>query len=73
MPPAHIKVGSAGQRFNTTYGQRYAYNQIPYSIRQQYDLDRSNSYYYDQGNLYQVDPRTMLVEQVIRTVLGRRY
>jgi hypothetical protein len=73
MAPGQYKKRFArGQRFNSTYGQRYAYNQLPYDIRRQYDLDRSNRYYYDQGYLYQVDPRTMLVERVIQTILGRR-
>jgi len=72
LPPGQFKKRfERGQRFNSTYGQRYAYNQLPYDVRQQYDLDRSNRYYYDQGYLYQVDPRTMVVEQVIRTLLGR--
>lgn len=72
MPPGQYnKRFAQGQRFNSTYGQRYAYNRLPYSIRNQYDLDRSNRYYYNQGYLYQVDPKTMIVEQVIRTILGR--
>ena len=73
LPPGQYKKRFAqGQRFNSTYGQRYSYNQLPYNVRNQYNLDRSNRYYYDQGYLYQVDPRTMVVEQVIRTLLGRR-
>ncbi len=72
LPPGQYKKRFAqGQRFNSTYGQRYSYNQLPYDVRNQYNLDRSNRYYYDQGYLYQVDPRTMVVEQVIRTILGR--
>ena len=73
LPPGQYKKRFAqGQRFNSIYGQRYSYNQLPYDVRNQYNLDRSNRYYYDQGYLYQVDPRTMVVEQVIRTLLGRR-
>ena len=72
MPPGQYKKHfGRGDRFNSSYGQRYSYNQLPYSVRRQYDLDRSNRYYYNQGYLYQVDPRTMVVEQVIRTLLGR--
>ena len=73
MAPGQYKKRFAqGQRYVSTYGNRYAYNQLPYNVRNQYDLDRSNRYYYDQGYLYQVDPRTMLVERVIQTLLGRR-
>ena len=70
-PGQYKKRFGRGDRFNSTYGQRYAYNQLPYNVRNRYDLDRSNRYYYDQGYLYQVDPKTMIVEQVIRTLLGR--
>ena len=28
-------------------------------------------YYYDNGYLYQVNPRTMLIQQVISALLGR--
>jgi hypothetical protein len=73
MPPGQYrKLYSQGQRIRSSFGQRYSYNQLPYSIRQQYNLDRSNRYYYDNGYLYQVDPRTMVVENVIQTLLGRR-
>jgi hypothetical protein len=73
MPPGQYKkLYSQGQRVRSAFGQRYAYNQLPYSVRSQYDLDRSDRYYYDQGYLYQVDPRTMVVERVIQTILGRR-
>lgn len=73
LPPGqYAKRFGRGDRFNSNYGQRYGYNQLPYSVRRQYNLDRSNRYYYDQGYLYQVDPRTNIVEQVIRTLLGGR-
>lgn len=73
MPPGQYKKRFAeGQRYSTSYGQRYAYSQLPYSLRSQYDLSRRDRYYYDNGYLYQVDPRTMVVEQVIQTLLGRR-
>ena len=73
MPPGqYAKRFGRGDRFNSTYGQRYAYNRLPYSVRNQYDLDRSDRYYYNNGYLYQVNPRTMIVEQVIQTLLGRR-
>ena len=36
----------------------YSYNQIPYDLRSRYDLDPRDRYYYGDGYLYQVDPRT---------------
>ena len=73
LPPGQYKkLYSEGQRIRSSFGQRYAYNQLPYSVRSQYDLDRQDRYYYNNGYLYQVDPRTMVVEQVIQTLLGRR-
>jgi hypothetical protein len=45
------------------------YNQIPDALRSQYELDQSDRYYYNNGYLYQVDPRTSLVERVISAIL----
>jgi hypothetical protein len=70
MPPGQAKkLFRTGQRFNTAYGSRYAYGQIPRNIRNQYDLSGRYQYYYDNGYLYQVNPRTMLVQQVISALL----
>lgn len=70
MPPGQArKLFRTGQRYNTAYGNRYAYGQIPYDLRRQYDLNSRYRYYYDNGYLYQVDPRTMLVQQVISALL----
>ena len=70
MPPGQAKkMFRVGQRYNLGYGSRYAYRQIPYSLRRQYDLTGRYQYYYDNGYLYQVDPRTLLVQQVISALL----
>lgn len=70
LPPGQARKLRIGQRYASTYGyDRYAYNQIPYEVRQRYDLDPYNNYYYDQGNLYGVDPRTQVVEQIISAIL----
>jgi hypothetical protein len=70
LPPGQAKKLGIGQRYTQSYGyDRYAYNQIPYDLRQQYGLDPSNNYYYEQGNLYGVDPRTQIVEQIIQAIL----
>jgi hypothetical protein len=63
MPPGQAKkMFRVGQRYDLGYGSRYAYRQIPYDLRQRYDLDPYGRYYYGNGYLYRVDPRTLLVQ-----------
>ena len=69
MPPGQARKLARGQRWLQSYGSRYSYRQIPYDLRNRYDLDPRDRYYYSNGYLYQVDPRTMLVEQVVRALL----
>lgn len=70
MPPGKFKkLYSTGQRYPGTYGSLWNYNQIPLDLRSQYNLDRSNRYYYGDGYLYQVDPRTRLIEQVVNAIV----
>lgn len=69
MPPGQARKLSRGQHWQNGYGSLYSYNRIPYDVRNRYDLDRRDRYYYDNGYLYQVDPRTMLIQQVISALL----
>jgi hypothetical protein len=69
MPPGQARKLARGQRWQNSYGTRYSYGQIPYSLRNRYDLNPNYRYYYDNGYLYQVDPRTLLVQQVISALL----
>ena len=69
MPPGQAKKLYRGQRWESGYGSYYGYNQIPYDLRRRYDLNSRYRYYYNDGYLYQVDPRTMLVQQVISALL----
>ena len=69
MPPGQAKKLARGQRWASTYGSRYGYGQIPYDLRQRYDLTPRYNYYYGNGYLDQVDPRTLLVQQVISALL----
>jgi len=69
-PPGQMrKRYDVGQRWTGTSGYRWNYSQVPLTWRQQYDLDQANRYYYRDGYLYSVDPRTRLVEDVIRAIL----
>ena len=69
LPPGQArKMFNVGQRFGG-YGTRYGYRQIPYDLRQRYDLNPADRYYYGNGYLYRVDPKTMLVEQVLSALV----
>ena len=61
--------GHRGQRYNRNYGNLWSYNQIPYDLRSRYDFDQSSRYYYRDGYVYRVNPRTMLVQQVVSALL----
>lgn len=70
LPPGQAKkLYNVGQRYNRNFGNLWTYNQIPLDLRDQYRFDPYDRYYYNQGYLYQVDPRTMLVQQVINALL----
>jgi hypothetical protein len=69
MPPGQAKKFYRGQRWESGYGTYYTYGRIPYDIRRRYDLSSHYHYYYNDGYLYAVDPRTMLVQQVISAML----
>jgi hypothetical protein len=71
MPPGQAKKLIRGQRFPDGFGTKYGYGQIPYDLRKRYDLNPYDRYYYGDGYLYRVDPKTMLVEQVISALLRR--
>lgn len=70
LPPGKAKKLRVGERYAQSYGyDPYAYNRIPYDVRQQYRLDPSNRYYYDEGSLYGVDPQSGVIEQIISALL----
>ena len=70
LPPGQAKkLYNVGQRYNRNFGNIWEYNQIPEYLRSQYSFDQSDRYYYRDGYLYQVDPKSMLVQQVISALL----
>jgi hypothetical protein len=72
LPPGQAKkLYNVGQRFPAGYGYPWSYNQIPYDLRSQYGLQPYGNYYYGDGYLYRVDPKTMLIQQVISALLYR--
>jgi hypothetical protein len=69
LPPGIAKKSyDVGDRWNGNYRQ-WSYNQVPSNWRSQYGLDPANRYYYRDGYLYSVDPRTRLVESVIQALI----
>lgn len=70
LPPGQAKkMYNVGQRYNRNVGNVWSYNQIPTDLRTRHDFDRNGRFYYRDGYLYQVDPKTMLVQQAISALL----
>jgi hypothetical protein len=69
MPPGQARKLHRGDRWRSGFGDLYSYQRIPYDLRRRYDLNRRYRYYYNDGYLYAVDPRTMLIQQVISALL----
>jgi hypothetical protein len=70
MPPGQAKkMFNVGQRYDRNLGSVWTYNQIPYDLRSRYRFDQGARYYYRNGYVYQVDPRTMMIQQVVSALL----
>jgi hypothetical protein len=69
MPPGQARKLYRGQRYESGYGTPYTYQRIPYDVRRRYRLNARYHYYYEDGTLYAVDPRTMLISQVISALI----
>lgn len=69
-PPGQAKkLYNVGQRYNQNFGSAWTYDQIPNELRSRYSLNNDDRYYYNQGYIYQVDPKTMLIERAISAIL----
>jgi hypothetical protein len=72
MPPGRYKkLFEVGQRVPKGYPGLMGYSQLPYDLRDRYssDLDPRSRYIFDQGYVYRVDPTTMVVRQILSTLL----
>ena len=70
MPPGQFKkLYNVGQRYPSNYGNLWSYNQIPLDLRGQYGFNQDSRYYYGDGYLYQVDPRTLLIQRVVNAIM----
>lgn len=69
MPPGQAKKLGIGQRYPYAAQSLFGYNQLPYDMRGRYDYDPYARYGYDNGQYYRVDPRTMIISQVLGAIL----
>ena len=72
MPPGRYKkMFEVGQRVPYNFQGLTGYEGLPYNVRQQYgpQLDPRSRYIYDQGYIYRVDPTTMVVSQILQSIL----
>ena len=69
MPPGQArKLYRVGERWRYQ-GTTWRYDQVPYSWRNQYSLNPYDRYYYNNGYLYSVDPKTQLIRSVIEAII----
>ena len=72
MPPGRYKKQfEVGQKVPYNFQGLTGYDGLPFNVRQQYgpSLDPRSRYIYDQGYIYQVDPTTMVVSQILQSIL----
>lgn len=72
MPPGQAKkLFGVGQQVPYGYQGLLGYNNLPYNLRSYYgpQLDPRSRYMYDQNYIYRVDPRTMLVQQILSALV----
>jgi hypothetical protein len=72
MPPGQYKqMFAVGQRVPYGYNGMFGYNALPHDLRARYggSLDPRANYIYDGDYLYRVDPKTLLVQQVLSALI----
>ena len=70
LPPGQAKkLYNVGQRLPSGFNRYTGYNEIPVSLRDRYDLNDDYRYIYRDNYLYQVDPTTLIVRQVLSALL----
>lgn len=68
MAPGQYRKWARGARVPSGYGYT-PYSQIPQRYVDQYDLDRDNRYIYRDNNIYQVDPRTQIIQRILGGII----
>lgn len=72
MPPGQYRQSarwSQGDRLPYGYRSYTPYDQIPQRYIDQYHLDPNLRYVYRDNTIYQVDPRTMIIQQILRGLI----
>jgi hypothetical protein len=70
MPPGQSKrMFREGQRVSSNYRYYTPYGDIPLVLRDRYDLDDDYRYVYRNNVIYQIDPQTRLIRDVIDAIL----
>jgi hypothetical protein len=72
LPPGQYKkLFEIGQRVPSGYGGLRSYGALPRELRMRHGgaLDPNARYIYDQNYIYRVDPTTMVVRQILRSLL----
>ena len=70
MPPGQMKkLYATGQRFRPTTAMPGTTTRSRYDLRTQYGFQPNANYYYGNGYLYQVDPRTRLIQSVVNAIM----
>ena len=69
VPPGHARRYAVGYHLPYGYNSYTSYSRIPYNLRQRYNLDPNDRYIYDNGYVYQVDPTTRIISQVLSAII----
>lgn len=72
VPPGQAKkLFGVGQQVPLGYQNLLGYNGLPSNLRSYYgqQLDPYSRYVYDQNYIYRVDPKTMIVQQVLNALI----
>ena len=65
LPPGQARKWAQGSRLPYGYNSYTPYNQLPQRYVDQYDLDPNIRYIYRDNMIYQVDPRTSIIERIL--------
>jgi hypothetical protein len=70
VPPGQAKKQfKVGDRLPKDYKGYTSYSRIPRDLRRQHGLAAGDRYVYRDQRLYRVDPKTMVIQQVISAIL----
>ena len=65
MAPGQARRWAQGSRLPYGYNSYTPYNQIPQRYIDQYGLNSNNRYVYRDNTIYQVDPRTSIIQRIL--------